>query len=158
MKTSNTDETTRLLAAVLQQQLRAVGIELDIRTMEFAAFYSDVTKGAFQIYSLRWIGGNQDPDIFEAVFASSSFPPRRANRGYYSNPRIDALVAQGRRELDQNKRKEIYAEMQRILARDLPYINLWYLDNVLVHTRRVHNLHLSPSGDYDFLTSATLGH
>ena len=158
MKTSNTDETTRLLAAVLQQQLRAVGIELDIRTMEFAAFYSDVTKGAFQLYSLRWIGGNQDPDIFEAVFATSSFPPRRANRGYYSNPQIDALVAQGRRELDQSKRAQVYAQIQQILARDLPYINLWYLDNVLVHTRRVQNLHLSPSGDYDFLTSATLGH
>ena len=158
MKTSNTDETTRLLAAVLQQQLRAVGIELDIRTMEFAAFYSDVTKGAFQLYSLRWIGGNQDPDIFEAVFATSSFPPRRANRGYYSNPRIDALVAQGRRELDQSKRAQIYAQIQQILARDLPYINLWYLDNVLVHTRRVQNLHLSPSGDYDFLTTAELSH
>ena len=146
------------LAAILQQQLRAVGIELDIRTMEFAAFYSDVTKGAFQLYSLRWIGANQDPDIFEYVFDSASFPPRRANRGYYTNPQVDALIAHGRRELDQNKRKEIYAEMQRILARDLPYINLWYLDNVLVHTRRVQNLHLSPSGDYDFLTSATLGH
>src|SRR5207237_11638 len=114
MKTSNTDETTRLLAAILQQQLRAVGIELDIRTMEFAAFYSDVTKGAFQLYSLRWIGGNQDPDIFEAVFATSSFPPRRANRVYYSNPQIDALVAQGHRELHQSKRVQIYAQIQQI--------------------------------------------
>jgi peptide/nickel transport system substrate-binding protein len=115
-----------------------------------------VTKGAFQLYSLRWIGGNQDPDIFEAVFDSSSFPPRRYNRGYYSNPQVDALIAQGRRELDQGKRKLIYAQIQQILARDLPYINLWYLDNVLVHSRRVTNLHLSPSGDYDFLTSAEL--
>ena len=155
MKTS-TEESTRLLAAVLQQQLRAVGIALDIRTLESATFYSDVTKGAFQLYSLRWIGGNQDPDIFEAVFDSSSFPPRRYNRGYYSNPQVDALIAQGRRELDQGKRKLIYAQIQQILARDLPYINLWYLDNVLVHSRRVTNLHLSPSGDYDFLTSAEL--
>jgi len=155
MKTS-TEESTRLLAATLQQQLRAVGIALDIRTLESATFYSDVTKGAFQLYSLRWIGGNQDPDIFEAVFASSSFPPRRYNRGYYSNPQVDALIAEAASELDQSKRAQIYAQIQQILARDLPYINLWYLDNVLVHTRRVRNLHLSPSGDYDFLTSATL--
>ncbi|HSB76376.1 MAG TPA: ABC transporter substrate-binding protein, partial [Terriglobales bacterium] len=45
MKTS-TEESTRLMAAVLQQQLRAVGIALDIRTFEFATFFSDVTKGA----------------------------------------------------------------------------------------------------------------
>ena len=52
-----------------QQQLRAVGIALDIRSYEFATFYSDVTRGAFQLYSLRWVGGsNQDPDVFENVF------------------------------------------------------------------------------------------
>src|SRR5207245_7957018 len=60
---SSTEESTRLMAAVLQQQLREVGIALDIRTFEFATFFSDVTRGAFQFYSLRWIGGNEDPDI-----------------------------------------------------------------------------------------------
>ncbi|MFY9674182.1 MAG: ABC transporter substrate-binding protein, partial [Terriglobales bacterium] len=67
MKTS-TEESTRLLAAVLQQQFREVGIALDIRTFEFATFFADVTSGAFQMYSLRWIGGNEDPDIFEYAF------------------------------------------------------------------------------------------
>ncbi len=80
MKTS-TEETTRLIAAVLQQQLRAVGVALDIRSFEFATFYTDVLKGAFQLYSLRWVGySNQDPDIFEDAFHSASFPPKRANR------------------------------------------------------------------------------
>ena len=61
MKTSNIEDV-RLLAAVLQQQLAHVGIALDIRTYEFATFYADVTRGAFQMYSLRWIGGNEQPD------------------------------------------------------------------------------------------------
>ncbi len=52
MKTS-TDGDTRLLAAVLQQQLAKVRIALDLRSYEFATFYSDVTRGAFQMYSLR---------------------------------------------------------------------------------------------------------
>lgn len=155
MKTS-TEESSRLLAAILQQQLRTVGIALDIRSFEFATFYSDVVKGAFQIYSLRWIGGNEDPDIFEHAFHSASFPPKRANRGYYSNPQVDALIDRGRGELDQQKRKEIYAEVQRILDRDKPYLHLWYLDNVLVHTSRVTNLHVNPSGSYDFLRTARL--
>ena len=102
MKTS-TEESTRLLAAVLQQQLREVGIALDIRTFEFATFFADVSKGAFQLYSLRWIGGNQDPDIFEYVFDSASFPPKRANRSFYSNPRVDELIAQGRNETRSGK-------------------------------------------------------
>jgi len=155
MKTS-TEETTRLIAAVLQQQLREVGIALDIRTFEFATFFSDVTSGAYQLYSLRWIGGNEDPDIFEYAFHSAKFPPHGANRSYYSNPRIDALIDQARSEPEQNTRKQLYAEIQQILAEELPYVNLWYLDNVLVHSKRVRGLTLNPSGNYDFLKTAEL--
>jgi peptide/nickel transport system substrate-binding protein len=155
MKTS-TDANTRLMVAVMQQQLREVGIVLDIRSFEFATFFSDVQHGAFQIYSLRWIGGNEDPDIFEYAFHSSKFPPNGANRDYYSNPKVDALIDKARREIDLQARKPLYAEVQNLLADDLPYINLWYLDNVLVHTNRVRNLKLNPAGNYDFLRSAEL--
>jgi peptide/nickel transport system substrate-binding protein len=157
MKTS-TEESTRLLAAVMQQQLREVGIALDIRSFEFATFYSDVVKGSYQVYSLRWIGGNEDPDLFENVFDSASFAPKRANRSYYSNPRVDELIALGRTSIDQEQRRKAYFEIQEIVARDLPYINLWYFDNVLVHSKRLRNVQLSPSGNYDFLTTAELVH
>jgi peptide/nickel transport system substrate-binding protein len=155
MKTS-TDANTRLMVVVMQQQLREVGIELDIRSFEFATFFSDVTHGAFQMYGLRWIGGNEDPDIFEYAFHSSKFPPNGANRGFYSNPRVDLLIDEARRSTDLSVRKPLYAEVQRILADELPYIDLWYLDNVVVHTRRVRNLKLNPAGNYDFLRTAEL--
>jgi peptide/nickel transport system substrate-binding protein len=156
MKTS-TFEETRLMVAVMQQQLREVGIALDIRTFESATFLADVVSGAFQFYSLRWIGGNEDPDIFDAAFHSRNFPPAGRNRSFYSNPRIDNLIDQARRETDQGVRKKLYAEVQEILAHDVPSINLWYLDNVLVHTRRVRDLSLNPSGNYGFLKTAAIG-
>ena len=155
MKTS-TEESSRLMASVFQQQLREVGIALDIRTFEFATFFSDIGHGSYQMYSLRWIGGNQDPDIFEYAFDSERMPPKGANRGFYDNPRIDALIAEARQQTDQEKRKQLYAEVQEILARDLPYINLWYFDNVLVHSTRVQNLTLNPAGNFDFLKTAEL--
>jgi peptide/nickel transport system substrate-binding protein len=141
---------------VMQQQLREVGIALDIRSFEFATFFADVTRGVFQLYGLRWIGGNEDPDIFEYAFHSAKFPPNGANRGFYSNHRVDALIDRARREVDPKVRKPIYAELQRILAEELPYIDLWYLDNVLVHNNRVRNLQLNPAGNYDFLRKAEL--
>lgn len=155
MKTS-TDENTRLMVAVMQQQLREAGIALDIRSFEFATFFADVQHGAFQMYGLRWIGGNEDPDIFEYAFHSAKFPPNGANRGYYSNPRLDALIDAARQAIDPKVRKPLYAEVQSILSADMPYINLWYLDNVLVHTKRVGNLKLNPAGNYDFLRTAEL--
>ena len=156
MKTS-TEEIARLLAAVLQQQLREVGIALDIRSFEFATFYSDIVKGEFQMYSLRWVAGsNQDPDIFEYVFHSSSFPPKRANRSYYSNPRVDQLIDAGRHTVDKAERKRIYAEVQEILARDLPYIDFCYMDNLTVHTRRLRDLKVGVAANYDFLDDVVL--
>jgi len=155
MKTS-TEESTRLIAAVLQQQLRQVGIALDIRTFEFATFFADVTRGAYQVHSLRWVGGNEDPDIFEYVFHSDKFAPHGANRTFYSNPRLDVLIDQARSELDQAARKELYSEIQQILGQDLPYVDLWYWDNVVVHSKRVKNLTLNPAGNYDFLKTAEL--
>jgi len=155
MKTS-TDENTRLMVAVMQQQLREVGIVLDIRSFEFATFFADVTHGAFQMYGLRWIGGNEDPDIFGYAFHSAKFPPNGANRGFYSNPKVDTLIDQARREIDPKIRRPLYAEVQRMLAEDLPYVDLWYLDNVVVHTKRVGNLKLNAAGNYDFLRTAEL--
>jgi peptide/nickel transport system substrate-binding protein len=91
MKTS-TDETSRLLAMILQQQLRDVGIALEVRSFEFATFFSDISKGAFQMYTLRWLGGNEDPDIFHYAYDSRMFPPHGANRGRYVNAALDALI------------------------------------------------------------------
>jgi peptide/nickel transport system substrate-binding protein len=155
LKTS-TDETSRLLAQVLQQQLRSVGIELDVRSFEFATFYSDISKGVFQMYTLRWIGGNEDPDIFRYAYQTASFPPKGANRGHYSNPELDRLINDALSTDDEAARRRDYAEVQQILARDLPSINLWYLDTVVLHNRRLGNVHLSSSGNYDFLREATV--
>jgi len=155
MKTS-TEESSRAMAAVFQQQLRDVGIALDIRSFEFATFFSDITHGEFQVYSLRWIGGNEDPEIFEYAFDTARIIPNGANRQYYSNPRVDALIEKARTEVDQNARKQNYAAIQEIVAEDLPYINLWYFDNVMVYSKRVRGLALNPSGNYDFLRRAEL--
>jgi peptide/nickel transport system substrate-binding protein len=153
LKTS-TDETTRLMAAVLQQQLRAAGIDLQIRSAEFGTFYADVTKGAFQMYALRWIGSNEDPDIFRYAYSSASFPPKGANRGRYSNSRVDALLAAAAAVTDQGDRRRNYVQVQQILAEELPAIPLWYPNNEVVHTRRVTGVRPTVSGNFDFLVDA----
>jgi peptide/nickel transport system substrate-binding protein len=153
LKTS-TDETTRLMAAVLQQQLRAAGIDLQIRSAEFGTFYADVTKGAFQMYALRWIGSNEDPDIFRYAYGSGSFPPKGGNRGRYANARLDALLTGATGVTDQGERRRDYVEVQQILAEDLPGIPLWYPNNEVVHTRRVTGVRPKAGGNFDFLREA----
>ena len=155
LKTS-TDQTTRLVAQAMQQQMRAAGIDLEIRSAEFGTFYSDITRGAFQMYMLRWIGSNEDPGFLQYAFATSSFPPKGANRGRYSNPLIDKLLAQASAETDEAARRREYVEAQQILARDLPSIPLWYPNNEVVHSTRVTGVRLDPGGTFDFLRTAEL--
>jgi peptide/nickel transport system substrate-binding protein len=155
LKTS-TDESTRLVSEAIADQWKRVGVALQLRPMEFGTFYSDVTRGSFQIYSLRWVGGNNDPDLFESAFSSKKMPPDGYNRGHYRNLQLDALLDQARVEMDQGKRKVLLSQIQKIVAEDEPYINLWYVDNVCVHRDRLAGIALEPSGDYDFLDSASL--
>jgi peptide/nickel transport system substrate-binding protein len=154
MKTS-TDDDTRLLAAVLQQELAQVGIALDLESAEFATFYSDVTRGAFQMYSLRWVG-IRGPDIYSYAFSSAELPPNGANRGHYVNARLDSLLDEAAASSDTGRRRADYAQVQQILARDLPAFNLWYVDTVIVHNRRLTDVIPYPTGNYTFLETAQL--
>lgn len=153
---SSTDDTMRLLAAVVQQQVRAAGIDLSLRQNEFGTFYSDVTKGAFQMYVLRWVGSNEDPDIFRYAYSSAMMPPKGSNRGHYSNARVDALIAQGAAETDDARRRAIYLDAQRILSEDEPTLVLWSPDNVVVHTRRLHGVVPASAGSFGWLRTATI--
>ncbi len=155
LKTS-TDETTRMEAQAIQAELRDAGIVLTLRSAEFGTFYSDITKGAFQMYVLRWIGSNEDPDIFHYSYATEMFPPKGANRGRYSNPIIDALLKAASVTTDQYARRSDYIQIQQILAEDLPTIPLWYPDNIVVHAARVSDITLDPGGSFDFLRTAKL--
>jgi peptide/nickel transport system substrate-binding protein len=134
--------------------LRAAGIRLEIRSAEFGTFYADVTRGAFQMYALRWIGSNEDPDIFRYAYGTGSFPPRGGNRGRYSNARVDALLAEAAGSSDRAVRKRDYVEVQQILAEELPGIPLWYPNNEVVHTRRVEGIRALGAGSFDFLRDA----
>ncbi len=152
LKTS-TEEQARLIGAALQEQWRKAGIDLELRPLELATLLSDSIHGNFQLTFLRWVGANNDPDVFEFVFSSKRFPPDGANRGHYRNSRVDALTDQIRVEADQEKRKALCSEVQKILADELPYIPMWFTDVVSVHRRELGDLQLSPTGDYDFLTT-----
>jgi peptide/nickel transport system substrate-binding protein len=155
LKTS-TDEQFRLIGAALQEQWRRVGVDLELRPLEFATVLSDASKGNFQLNLLRWVGANNDPDFFEFAFSSKRFPPDGANRGHYRNPPLDALTDQIRVEMDRQRRQALCSEVQKILADDLPYLPLWFTDAVSVHRRSLGDIPLSPTGDFDFLATLPL--
>ncbi len=155
VKTS-TEESARLLSETLADQWKRVGVELQTRPLESATFFADLNGGSFQLYTLRWLGVNNDPAFYEFVFSSAHMPPNGYNRGHYSDPALDALIAKERVEMDREKQKPIIWQMQQIVANDTPYLNLWFNDTVCVYRKRVMKVHLDPTGDYNFLTDVRL--
>ena len=144
-KTTQNDLRQRI-ALVLQEELASVGIQVDVRFYEWGTFFSDITRGNFQLYTLTWVG-IRDPDIYVYTMHSSSEPPNGANRGRYRNARLDALLDRGRRARSIEERRTIYGDVQKLVAAELPYVSLWYSTNIAVMQRSVHGFRLHPSGD-----------
>ena len=151
LKTS-TGEYFRLQATVIQQQLQAVGVDVEVRTYEFATLYADVLNGNFQMYSLQWVGGAvADPDILRRAFHSNQVPPAGFNRGHFSDPQVDRVLDEASRSRDEAERRRLFGEAQRLIAEQAPYISLWCKTNAVVAQRDLSNVHVSPTVDFNFL-------
>jgi peptide/nickel transport system substrate-binding protein len=143
--TTTQGEERRLLAEAFAAMLAKVGIELRIRTYEWPTFYSDIQRGNFDVTSMAWIGIN-DPHHYYMVFDSAMTPPKGLNRSGYSNPQMDRLLEEGEAALDPARRKAIYSEVQKLAAEDLPYVSLWWQDNVAVMSPEVSGFMPFPNG------------
>jgi peptide/nickel transport system substrate-binding protein len=151
LKMSNV-EFNRLQASVIQQHLKDIGIALDVRMYEFATLYADVLSGNFQMYTLQWTAGSlADPDILRRVFHSNQTPPSGFNRGYFSDAEVDRLLDEAFSAREAAQRLELYRQVQRRLAVQVPYISLWNKRNVAVASRSLEGVRLSPMADLLFL-------
>ena len=149
LKTS-TAEAYRLQAAVIQQNLAEVGVELSVRSSEFATLMADVIRGSVQLYTLQFVGVT-DPDMLRRVFHSLQVPPAGFNRGHYENDEVDELINRASQTLDEAERRALYAQVQQRVADDGPYVSLWARTNVAVAQRDLEGIELSPTADFTFL-------
>ena len=152
---TTTAELAREQASVFQEQLRSVGIEVEIRSFEWGTFYDDVKSGRFQIFSLQWTQ-ILDPDVYRMRFGTAYFPPSGFNRVRYRNAEVDQLLEEGARAMTRSERKGVYSRIQQILSEDLPYVSLWHKSNVAVMGQRVRGFVLTPAADFYVLSGVTL--
>ncbi len=115
------------VAEAVRDQLREVGIAVDLQLMEFAAAVDAVyIKKDFDLGFASFENG-PDPDIGvkRTVVSSNIGPIPFSNGAGYRNPRVDELFARAAAELDRQKRTAYYFEAQDILVKDVPYFWLY---------------------------------
>lgn len=145
-------------AQVIQNQLKQIGVPMEIVPVEFATLQEHWKLGQFQITMNRWVGGNQDPIFYKDLFLSSESTDIKAsarNRSRYKNPEFDKIVTQAMNELDRAKAKELYTQAQTIISRDLPIIPLWYPSNMVVYNKRITGMKINASADWFFVKGLT---
>jgi peptide/nickel transport system substrate-binding protein len=135
LKTSN-DRFRKSIALIFKEQLSQLGIVVELRSLEFGTFFSDVRKGNFDAITLKW-SAVIEPDLLRDVFASRNIPSALNhfsgwNRGAYVDRRLDEVLEQAAGTLVLGERRAFYRKAQDILDRDLPYIPLWHEDAVAI--------------------------
>ncbi|MFN8525043.1 MAG: ABC transporter substrate-binding protein [Chloroflexota bacterium] len=111
-------------AQVLQAQLKKVGIDLQVQQMEWAAVLQAQRDKNFDL-NLTFNTNRPDPDTYLSV-AHSKFSQ---NWGAYANPKMDELIEKGRTTTDLAQRKQVYSDIQKLFATELPYLYLYVIKN-----------------------------
>jgi len=155
IKTS-TISISRKVAEVMQEQLRRIGVELEVQPLESGKLTQDLTEGNFQLYYRIFVGGNQSTDMFQFVYHSKAVPKNGQNRSRYNNPEVDRLLEESL-TATRERQRQIFSQVQKILARDLPQIYLWYPATIAVYRDRVNGLQLNPSGDWSVVRLVKAG-
>jgi peptide/nickel transport system substrate-binding protein len=141
----------RRLAEVIQAMLKDVGIVLEIHTNEWATFYADLQRGNFDLAASQLAVAS--PHDYYLFYDSQMTPPQCNNRVRYRNREMDALLERDDTALDPERRKAIVGDIQKVAARDLPYLPLWWIDTVTVANRRLRGFIPSPDGSLRSLAS-----
>ncbi|MBI4276999.1 MAG: hypothetical protein HY660_00965 [Armatimonadetes bacterium] len=132
----------REIAEAIQEQLKVVGIQTDLKIMEWGAFSQDLLKHeGQQLWIQGWGFLTGDPDAPRGLLYSGG----PFNSFGLRNPRVDSLFDRGTTTLDEDQRKTIYAELDRVLVREeAVVVPIYFQVGFFAITRKVRDLYLHP--------------
>jgi len=146
------------IAQVVKQNLARIGVNINLRQLEWASYLQAVDAGEPAFFQLTWLADYPDPENFLYVLLDSKQwgPPGNSTR--YSNPEFDRLVEEAGRISDQKRRWDLYAQAEKIAFDDAPWLLLyWNRCNILV-APEVRGLEITALDRPPVLPSAEIEH
>jgi len=121
------------IATLLQSQLGALGVPVEIQQLDGKAVMNATTKGQFDL--LLWRYDWNDPDALNIFLGSDRIG--RTNRVAYSNSQVDELLVKGAHELNEAARLKLYVEAQQVILQDAPWQPLYNPLDVVAISKRI---------------------
>ncbi len=143
-------------AQLIQDSLKAVGLKVELETIDPNTLRQQLLQGDFQMSTGTWIGGNQDPVFYRDLFSTAKISDEKTkvtccNRSRYSNPKFDAVIEKSVHESDHAAAKILYTKAQKIVSYDLPLMPLWYPANIAIVNNRLTNVKINQNSDWKFI-------
>ncbi len=133
------------ICTLLKENLDQIGVRVNVRPVESTVLQDLTLNRKFQAYFGGW-GSGTDPDTSENIWKTGAM----RNFVNYSNPEVDRLFEEGRREFDREKRAEKYGRIQELLYDDQPYTWLFWRNSFYGFSKGLRGYVFSPRGPYHY--------
>lgn len=144
----NNNPVRRDIAVIFQDQLKQIGIDVNVETLEWGAYLDRTAMGEHDMYILGCVSVTGDPDYGINLLVNSKMHGGPGNRSFYVNKKVDQLLQEGKSEMDFEKRNAIYKEIQDILQEELPMLYICYPNQNAAMNKNLKGFVLKPSGHH----------
>ncbi|MFD1736979.1 glutathione ABC transporter substrate-binding protein [Bacillus salitolerans] len=145
---TNDNKARMDVAEVVQSQLKGIGVEVEIKVVEWGAYLEATSNGEHDMFILGWSNMTGDADYNQYFLFHTEAQGEVGNRSFYSNPRVDELIDLGRQESDPEKRLAYYKEAQEIEMEEAPMVFLRNDEDVVALGKNVEGYWMHPAGSY----------
>ena len=140
----NSSNKARVDSAVMvQDQLKKLGVRVEIRSMEFNTMVDQLVAGDF---AAAYMGTTIDTSLdMTSLFHSGSLPPEGSNQVRYRNPEVDRLIGLSMTQKDILEARPYFYQLQEIIQREQPMTFLWESERLTVVNKRLKNFKPTPA-------------
>ena len=140
------------MAVIIQDNLKKIGINAEIKTFQWAAYVSTIENPNIikPLFIMSWNISNDDPDEVLYPLYHSSQIDAHTNVVFYKNEKFDNLISEARETTDKEKRMKLYEKAQDIIQEDLPHYTLVYPKQNFAYKASIKNIKYNKRAYLDF--------
>lgn len=140
----------RMSAELLQADLMKIGIQTDIKILEWGELRRHAFTGDFDLLFMGWAGDNGDPDNFLTPLFSCRSIKSGNNFSRHCNPTLDKIIQNAKNIPDKNQRKDAYKQAFTIIYKEALWLPIAHPYSYTLLSNEIHGFMTSPYGRVNF--------